>query len=168
MHDAANYRWLDLGGQKFALYSCCKMSSLRCRERQIVYVLHLLVNHFSKWPFPIAIIQSKDMIDISELPYHYSVNCFFLFCKMIIICAWVKTAMIVCEQTLRRRSNCSNQKRIWSKRFGGGPCNFGHSYSAVVEYMTRNARWRSQRPRYKAAAHVPDFMFITIDINVRS
>ena len=24
-------------------------------------------------------------------------------------------------------------------------------------YMTRNARWQSRRPRYKAAVHVPDF-----------
>ena len=40
-------------------------------------------------------------------------------------------------------SSHENYKTVWS--------------SQLYTYMTRNARWRSRRPRYKAAVHVPDF-----------
>ena len=32
-----------------------------------------------------------------------------------------------------------------------------HAIHGRVYYMTRNARWQSRRPRYKAVAHVPNF-----------
>ena len=31
------------------------------------------------------------------------------------------------------------------------------SINSIYVHMTRNARWRSRRPRYRAAAHVPNF-----------
>ena len=41
-------------------------------------------------------------------------------------------------------------------------------YIVQCTYMTGNARWRSQRPRYKAAVHVSDFDTFVPALDFRS